>query len=1020
MTFSGDRFRGYMRFYILLVSLHPLLLPRSAFAQTSTGQLSVTVLDPSAAVIPGAAIQVVGSDTGNILRTVKTNESGTAAIPLVPPGIYNLSVTHAGFKTAVQRKVTVDVGSVADLSITLETGITSESVTISSDAPLVEDKSATVAQVISSQQLIDLPLNGRNYLSLANLTAGASPSAGSRDQTFSAYGNTGLQNAFLLDGGRNENYLRGLDNRARDIIRPPLDALSEFSVQTSNFSAEYGASAGAVVSAITKSGTNSFHGSAYDFLRNDHLDAINFFAPDNVIPASRRNALGSTLVNSYPLANVPGSSTLFVANASQLQNSKNAVVRGDVQVSSKDSMFGRYSISRGSLNASPGLSLPAETPVNRETDSTSFAYGYTRTLSPTFINELRGTWTTISLHQDATQALNPVIPGSLDPQVTSGTPAFNLSGYAGLGSQPSCCSNSPLRKSSGVWDMSDNLSKSVGSHVLKFGGELILIRPSTFATSNGRGSFGFTGVFSQNPQTRSSTGSPVADLLLGDANSLTTGTIADSVERSWFAAGYLQDQWTANRQLTVNLGVRYEYAAPYIETKDRMANFILDSGDPIYGKLVQAGNAARPRSLIYANKKNWAPRAGLAWRVPRAKDMVVRSAFGAFYAQDQGTGVTNRLTSNPPFFGYGAQTLTSDQLFPGSGFILDPNAAIMRPPAIDPSKFALMPAATSTLVSWPSHLRTPYVAQWSFSVEKSLPWNMVAQVNYVGNHGVQLLGVGEANQPILLAPTTVVSRRPLAQNTVASVKTVRNWNASYYEGISAKLEKRFQSGVSFLTTFTYGHALDLQNPALDLCDGCGSGDTIQNNYNLRANRASSDNDVRLRYVFGGSFESPFGSGKPLLANSHLGSAILGGWRATTIYQTQTGLPFTPSLSFDSANAGTVTRPNRVCNGSLGQRTLQHWFDTSCFVVPPSLTFENSGRNVLRAPGRNNLDVSLQRDFGIPIEHATVLQFRFEAFNALNHPQFAGPATTVGNVQYGTITGTSNENRQLQLGVRIAF
>lgn len=1077
-----------------------LLLTMSGYAQTSTGQLSVTVLDPSAAAVPGAMVRLTGSDTGNTLRSIETNGSGVATIPLVPPGKYDLSVTFAGFKNAVRREVSVDVGSIAAVSITLETGSSSDSVTITADAPLVEDKSATVAQVVTAQQMIDLPLNGRNYLSLANLTAGTIPSAGSRDQTFSAYGNTGLQNAFLLDGGRNENYLRGLDNRTRDMVRPPLDALSEFSVQTSNFSAEYGAAAGAVVSAITKSGTNSVHGSGYDFLRNDYLDATNFFAqtkpllvrnqyggslggpvrknkawifgayeaspnrsestststvptaaqrsgnfgstaiydpdttranpngsgyirdlfPNNAIPISRFNSLGVKLLNEYPLANVPGSSTLFIANSPQKQDNKNGVVRGDLQVSSKDSMFGRYSISRGFLNASAGLPLPAQTPVNRQTDSTSFGYGYTRTLNPTLINELRFTWTTINLHQDAIQPLDLIIPGSLDARVTSGTPTFGVSGYASLGSQPGCCANSPLRKSSGVWDWSDNLSKSIGAHVLKFGGEFILIRPSTFAASNGRSSFGFSGVFTQNPLSRSGTGTAVADLLLGYANSLTSGTVAESVERAWFGAGYVQDQWTLNRQLTLNLGLRYEYAAPYIETNNRMANFILDGGDPLYGKLIQAGDPSRPRSLVYGDKNNWAPRVGLAWRVPGVNDLVVRSSVGIFYGQDQGTGVTNRMTSNPPYFGYGAQTINSDQLFPSSGFLLGPNASIARPGAIDPQKFTLVPTATSTLVSWPSHIKTPYVAQWSFSVEKSLPWNMVAEVNYVGNHGVQVLGIGEGNQPLVLASTTVVSRRPLAKYTVASVKAVGNWNMSYYEGLSSKLEKRFQSGVSFLTTFTYGHALDLQNPALDLCDGCGSGNTIQNNYNLGANRASADNDVRMRYVFAGSFELPFGAGKRWLNQSRFGAAVLGGWRVTGIYQAQTGLPFTPSLSFDAANAGTTTRPNRICDGNIDGRTLQHWFDTTCFVAPTSLTFGNSGRNVLRAPGRSNLDLSAQRDFRMPIEHATILQFRVEAFNGLNHPQFAAPGATVGNAVNGIITATASENRQLQLGARVTF
>ena len=177
---------------VLLVLL--LCLANFLPAQTSTGQLSVTVLDPSAAVVPGATVQISGSDTGNVLRTTETNASGTAAIPLVPPGVYDLSVTRGSFKNGIRGRVNVDVGTTADLSIALETGSSAESVTISSDAPLVEDKSATVGQIISSQQLVDLPLNGRNYLAVANLTAGAIPSAGSRDQTFSTYGNTGLQN----------------------------------------------------------------------------------------------------------------------------------------------------------------------------------------------------------------------------------------------------------------------------------------------------------------------------------------------------------------------------------------------------------------------------------------------------------------------------------------------------------------------------------------------------------------------------------------------------------------------------------------------------------------------------------------------------------------------------------------------------------------------------------------------------------------------------------------------------------
>lgn len=1087
----------------LLFALCLLLGPVPALrSQTSTGEISVNISDASGALVPGATVTVTGSETGNLLRTLTTNERGTATVPLLPPGSYDIAVNMQGFKSAVRKAVTVSAGSILSLPIQLETGSSSESITVSGEAPLLEEKSSTLGQVVNEQQIQTLPLNGRNYLSLANLTPGAIPASGSRDQTFSAYGNTGLQNAFLLDGARNENYLRGLDNRARDMIRPPLDALAEFTVQTSNTSAEFGAAAGGVVSAVTKTGTNSLHGSAYEFLRNDNLDATNYFAlpgtkpllvrnqyggsvggpiikdklwafgayegvhnrsegaatstiptpaqragsygstpiydpattranpsgsgyirdlfPNNTIPTNRLNALGQRMMSLYPVSNVDGSSSLFKSLAPQRQDSKNGVVRGDYQASSRDSIFGRYSIARSSMLAASPLAQPAQSAADRNIDSTSAGVGYTRTISPTLVNEFRFTWTTINMHQDSTLARDEIIPGSLDPRVTSGIPVFNVSGYASLGSQPGCCSNSPLVKTSGVWDWSDNISKSFGSHVFKFGTEFMLIRPSTFATSNGRSSFGFSGVFTQNPQARSGTGSPVADLLLGSANSLTTGTIAEAIERGWFGSGYFQDQWTVSRQLTLNFGIRYEYSSPYIETQNRMANFILDVGDPLYGQLIQSGNSARPRALIDRDLNNWAPRVGFAWRSNRVKDLVVRGSYGIFYGQDQGTGVTNRMTSNPPSFGYGAQTISSDQLFPSSGFVLVDGATITRPTPIKPADFVLNPAATATLVSWPERPKTPYVQQWSLSMQKQLPMNLLAEVNYVGNHGVQVFGIGEGNQPLTLGSTTVVSRRPLAQYTRASVKALGNWNMSSYNGLSAKLERRFGAGLSLLTTFTYGHALDYQNAALDLCDGCGSGTTIQDNYNRKANYASSDNDVRLRYVVAASFEAPFGHGKRFLSQNKAASAALGGWRLAVIFQTQTGLALTPGLSFDSANAGTTSRPNRTCDGKLSGGNAQRWFDTSCFSVPTSYVFGNSGRNVLRAPGVQTVDLSLQRDFRIRPDHPQILQFRAEGFNSLNHPQLGAPGLTVGNATYGVITGTASDNRQLQLGLRFTF
>lgn len=1075
-----------------------------ACAQTSTGGISIAVTDPSGAVVQNAEVSVVGTDTGALVRTLATNDHGLADITLLKPGRYDLHISAPGFKKLDRSGVTVTVGNVVTLNIALELGSSSDSITVTSEAPLIENKSETISQVVEASTLGELPLQSRSYLTSANLTAGVVPSTGSRDNTFAAYGNSGLQNAFLLDGARNVNYMRGLDSRTRDMVRPPIDAIQEFTVQTSNFSAEFGASAGGVVNAITKSGTNELHGSAYDFLQNSYINAKNYFsvtkpmlvqnqyggslgAPikrnrawafgayegfhdrssspatsvvptalertgdfsktvnssgsvipvydpssttgtgstakrtqfsGNAIPSGMITSIGKTLASYYPLPN-SGTNT-YIRNVPSRVDTKNGIVRGDLQISNNDSVFGRYSRTTNNTTSEASLPAPAQPAGVYALTSSAVGLGYTRVLTQTEINEVRFAWTTISLNSDLTQKRDEVIPGSLDSQIDSGTPFFNVSNYAGIGAQPSCCTTTPLRKSSGVWDWSDNFTKSMGRHSLKTGGEFMLFRPSTFTASNGRSSFGFTGVFTQNPSSRSGTGNALADLLLGDTDTLTTGTVGSTVERAWFLGGYVTDQWSMTTNLTLNLGVRYDYTTPSVDTENHMGIFVLDSDSNLYGKLILAGDSRLPRSLVTYNKTNVAPRVGLAYRVPHMnKDLTIRSSYGIFYAQDEGTGITNRLSANPPFWGYGAQTITSDQLNPSTGFVITPTATISRPTPPTAANFTLDPTATSRLVSWALSTPTAYVQEWSLSVQKQLWWNMLLEADYVGNHGIHLLGVGQGNQPTVLNSTTVASRRPLKQYTDAPISRIGDWNASNYNGLSVKLEKRFAQGVSFQNAFTYGHAFDIINPAMDLCDGCGSGDTIQDNYNIRANYASSDNDVRARYVLSGVLELPFGQGKPYLAHSGVASLVAGGWAVSPIYQVQSGLPFTPSLSYDAANAGTVTRPNRLCNGNIGGGPLSKYFDTSCFVAPTSYTFGNAGRNVLRAPGINNLDMSLQRRFPLPKLEGSVLNFRAEAFNILNHPQWGAPGATVGNTLYGVIS-SANAPRQWQMALHMTF
>jgi hypothetical protein len=323
------------------------------------------------------------------------------------------------------------------------------------------------------------------------------------------------------------------------------------------------------------------------------------------------------------------------------------------------------------------------------------------------------------------------------------------------------------------------------------------------------------------------------------------------------------------------------------------------------------------------------------------------------------------------------------------------------------------------LISWDPRYTSPYVQEWNMSVQKQLPWNMVWETNYVGNKGTHIWGRTEGNQPLTNGPGAPNTRRPLAQYTIASITAFSPWNDSSYQGLSTHVEKRFSAGLSFVTSFTYGRAIDFQNQALDACDGCGSGDNVQNSYNRNVQRGPSDNNVPWRLAIGGTWQLPFGKGHTVLAHG-LGAKLAGSWEVSGVYSVQSGLPFTTNLSFDNANAGTTSYPNRVCNGNISNHSLASWFDTSCFVAPPSYQFGNEGRNVLTGPGRNNLDFGIHRRFSLPIRESAALEVRAESFNLFNHPQFSLPGSTIGNPGVGIITSTAVPNRLMQVALRLTF
>lgn len=1065
-------------------------------AQSAGGQIDIAVSDQSGAPVPDASVTVTGSETGTLVRSIKTSATGLAALPLLNPGTYDIKIEHEGFKSLTRRGVILRVTEVVSLRVTLELGATTQSIDIEGQTPLVNTATNALGQVIDNNTIQQLPLNGRNYMQLSLLTPGVVPSA-NKDQSFSAFGNRGMQNQYLLDGGTNQSYIRGIDNHQRDALRPSLEAIQEFKVQTGNFSAEYGSSAGGVVSVVTKSGTNELHGSVFDFLRNSAIGARDFFAPsgpvphlaynqfggslggpvrknkaflfgayqgteirqeqvnistvpsvamkngvfpnvifdpattsgtgaaatrtpfaNNTVPSSAFNSIGKSLAATYPDPNRAGAAANYIRTARYTTGLQNLTIRHDYTLSDKDSFFARFSMNRGTITGEAALPEPAGTGVNQHQPAWNAGFGYTRVFGPSLVNEFRFAWTRPGIDKDATLAKNEIIPGALAPGVNSSTPTFAVNGFAGLGAQPVGLTNVPLAKTSAAWEFSDNATKMFGNHILKMGFTYQYLKFYTFTTLNGRGSISFDGSYTQNPQARPNTGAGLADMLLGLAQSAATSSTGVSDVRAQNGFWYINDDWKITPRLTLNLGLRYELYWTMYDTQNKYANFITNAASPDFGKMIFAGLDGKSRSLMNADKNNFAPRVGFAYRVPGTGDLTIRGGYGMFYGNpDEQTGVGNMMTNNPPFVGYGSVNIAGDRISPSTAFNI--SGRLPSPITLsNPKDFVLVPTATTALFSWQSYYLAPVVHQWNLSLQKQLPGTMVLELTYVGNSSYGLWNAFPTNQPLTPAAGGIPARRRLASITQAPITGYGPWGRSYYEGLSTRLEKRMSKGLFFLHSFTWGRGIDLSSgAALDGCSYCGVSENIQDVYNLKAQRGPMTSNAPLRSVLSLNWEPPFGKGRTYM-HTGAGAAVLGGWQLSGIWTVQNGTPFTLNLALDNANVGNTNWPNRSCSGRLDNWTVERYFDASCFSVPAPFTFGNAGRNLLYGPGQNNVDFSVHRFFPIPFKERMKLEFRAEFFNFFNRTQFGMPSVTLGQPQTGQITSTSNPNRQLQFALKL--
>jgi hypothetical protein len=464
---------------------------------------------------------------------------------------------------------------------------------------------------------------------------------------------------------------------------------------------------------------------------------------------------------------------------------------------------------------------------------------------------------------------------------------------------------------------------------------------------------------------------------------------------------YVQDNWRITQKLTLNLGLRDEMVTPWRERHDRLAVFDPSNG----GTLVPVGTPAHPGNTVTDGRyTNIAPRIGFAYSVD--SKTVIRAGFGIFYAYE--TYNSNPQAKNAPY--NGSIITTNSTGAAGYAAALPISAGF---PAARPSLF---PSAGTAFQVFQRSYPNPSANEWNFNIQRQITTHDTLSLAYVGQNGTHILINPNINQAVP-GPGAVASRRPypsLADGTLNC--TCAN---SSYNSMQVTYKNRLASGFDFQGAYTFAHSLDNSS-------GNSNGTGIQNPKNLRLYRGNSDFDIRHTVVLSWSYDLPFGRGKKFASGAHgVAQTVIGGWRVNSIETFSTGAPFTPVMVSSLLNSGnTVQWPNRIGSGKLDNPTIGAWFNTADFVSPGNYVFGNSGRNILFGPGTKQFDFSAFKDFAFNESGSRRLQFRAEAFNVLNTPQFNNPNAQIGNPAAGTITGAGapllyqRTSRQVQLALKL--
>jgi hypothetical protein len=1067
----------FVRFFLAVVVF---AAGTTAFSQTA--QVTGRISDQSGAVIPGAQISVTNPKTG-LTRDSVSNNDGYFTIPLLPPGEYRIAVKKDGFKPVVRPDVVLNVEQVARLDFTLEAGAVSDTVTITSDAPIMNTETSSVGQVVDNKTVVTLPLNGRNYAQLAVLAPGATPNPGSRTEDgFSLNGNRLFQNSFQVDGADNNNYIFGVDTNTTQALRPSVDAIQEFKVETANYSAEYGRAAGGVISVAIKSGTNQFHGSLFEFLRNDKLDARNFFVNRNNLRKQplRFNQFGGTIGGpvwrdhtffffSYQGTRIRTSDTVVVTvptadqkrgifGTTNIYDPANVVAGARVQ-------FANNTIPTARLDPT-GLKLAALYPDPNQPGAVNNYASNQRQTDDADQIDVRG---------DHSFGGNDKIFARYSNSDRSRvrSPIFAAPGNGGA------FATQPLNQIPQAWSVAGGYTRVVSASAVNElrinytdnkSEQLALAEKSLY------GEFGIKGV----PQTPGLVGLPTINVTnytglgdrtftpnpkrsqmfqISDGFSLTKGAHGIKLGGEfWQLLGFAGT--SNNARGTLSFNGQFTSRVPGQGAGNAIADLLLGQTSSAALTTFQIVNMKATNMGLYFND-NWKVSPRLTLNLGLRYELMTRfrerdNRHGSFDLNPGSpTYGTVVLAKDGNHFSETFSDLDKNNFAPRLGFAWQATdkTVVRGGGGLFYGGFGFYAVGQTTAASPPFFLNIAYPTATTAAT---------SQVTLANGFPADALNPSRAVNPAVGAqlrnypfPTVYQGNLSIEREIVAGFVGTIGYvgNATTHlngqidmnaprPGAGAVNPRRPFPTFGAINLFTgFGHS-SYHSLQMKLERRFRNGFSLLSSYTWShaLDNTQDGEDTTVPTLPQDQFNTNAEKGDSLYdvrhrsvtsviydvplakwaGNSTIAKAILGGFQLGGIFVMQTGQPVNLSVAGNPANTTNPVRPNRLADGNLprGSRTIDRWFDVSAFALPAAFTFGNAGRNILRAPGNVNLDLLVGRNF--IFTERTRLEFRGEFYNATNTAHFGRPNAVIGSPQAGTITSTATPNRQIQLGLRLVF